>query len=395
MNESGVFADLLWEFDERLRGGESCSWNEYLRRCNVPKEYWRDAICDLVAVEAQHRGWEESWIAHQVKLVEIAEDAELTAAVLRSVYRDQVACGRRPRWSRFSSYGINALALDLREVGEPLALGIAVGQRYRVEQRVGEGSFAVVYRAADRTGETAVALKAGWCRSEEERQLTDRLIAEECRLLHAARGPGVPHVYGLFGWKDHPVLVTEFVEGQSLSAYQENCTVEDEEAARIVMAIGRVVERSHRLGHIHRDLKPDNIIVRDGGEVYVIDFGIGLREETQFSDGAARAGTLRYMAPEAIVQDVTRLDARTDIWSLGVILYELLAGERLFPGRTKESVWVEAVAGTCIGKIAAARIDPRFKDVLTRCFAFEPGDRFPTVASFVAAIATCLHERRR
>jgi len=382
-----LVSDLLSEFDERVRRGDGCSWNNYLAEVGGTTNVAGELLPDLIRIEAEHREWDAVWVNRQLTSESISGDHALVARLLRGLYCDQVDCGRRPCWSSFAQYHIPAETMDLRTFGEPIPLGVAVGQRYLVEQRIGAGSLGVVYSGRDAIEQKQVALKAGWQRFARERDLTGRLIREEARLLHAARGPGVPALYEVCPWQRCPVLIIEFIDGLTLAAQRhERGRLETAEAIRIVSEIGRIVERSHRVGHIHRDLKPENILLRRNGQVYVLDFGIGLREKTQFSDWVKRAGTIRYMAPEAIVQNITRLDGRADIWSLGVILMELLTDKDLFVDATKESVWVEAAAGVCVETVRDAKIDAQVKDVLTQCLAFEPANRFATMGALINAL---------
>ncbi|HVR96248.1 MAG TPA: protein kinase [Thermoanaerobaculia bacterium] len=213
-------------------------------------------------------------------------------------------------------------ALGLTEL--PLELRFLLGwERYRVESFLGAGGMGSVYKAFDPTLNRYVALKF--------LQWNDPTLAE--RFLHEARAqarvdhPNVCRVYEVGEVEGRPYIAMQYIEGRSLAELRDELSLEAK--VRLVRDVARAVHAAHKNGLIHRDLKPGNILVEagdDGGlHPYVVDFGLAREQDEQgLTRTGMLSGTPAYLAPEQA--QGSSLDRRTDVYSLGVVLYELLTG---------------------------------------------------------------------
>jgi hypothetical protein len=206
--------------------------------------------------------------------------------------------------------------------------------RFQVLRRLGQGGFGAVYLARDPVLERDVALKLpceGDGLSQDE---VDRLV-EEARIAARLKHPHVVTIYDV-GRDDRSgvFIAMEYVEGESLAERLKRGRLSVDEAVRVCGQIADAIHHGHKLGLIHRDLKPGNVLLDRDGQVKVCDFGLALREESQASHRGDASGTRPYMSPEQIRGDVHLLDGRSDLWSLGIILYECLSGRRPYRGDT-------------------------------------------------------------
>ncbi len=219
------------------------------------------------------------------------------------------------------------------------ASGDIVGGRYRLDQLIGEGGMGVVWSAVQLVTRRPVALKALRPAHATDKAVRQRFL-REARAACAVRHPNVVEIHDVIEVEDGlPVMVMDLLEGESLGQrITRERSIPLTELIAIMLPVISAVTSAHALGIIHRDLKPDNVFLsRTGGgmEVKVLDFGIAKMTATEGDTAATGAltgtgamlGTPLYMAPEQIYGDKD-IDLRADIWALGVILYECLAGIR-------------------------------------------------------------------
>ncbi len=216
----------------------------------------------------------------------------------------------------------------------------AIG-RYTIQDILGKGAFGAVYLARDTELNRLVALKipnVGPFASPEE---LDQFL-QEARTVAQLHHEGIVTIYDVFRDGDRVVIVQQYVEGQDLRCYLASAGVLPAgKCAQIILGIAEAVNVAHQRGFVHRDLKPSNILLDAEGRPCVADFGLAIHTSIQRLRRGEKSGTPEYMSPEQVRGEVHVLDGRSDIWSLGVILYEMLVGERPFQGQTIEELFDE------------------------------------------------------
>jgi serine/threonine-protein kinase len=207
---------------------------------------------------------------------------------------------------------------------------------YRVEAEVGQGAFAAVFRAHDTVLDRLVAIKVFKPGSASP---TPSVLAE-ARAAAALNHPNVCTIFAVDDSEGVPVIVMEYVEGQPLSLILEAGALPSGQVSRLGSQIARAMAVAHGHGIVHRDLKPANILVTPGGEVKITDFGLSQRAapppegdatvEWEYAERGKIAGTPGYMSPEQSRGEPAT--PRSDVFSLGVVLYEMLTGKLAFTG---------------------------------------------------------------
>jgi len=254
---------------------------------------------------------------------------------------------------------------------------------YDITAQIGQGGMGEVYRARDAKLGREVAIKvlpAEFSRDEERLARFER----EARLLASLNHPNIATIHGLDEHEGTRFLVLELVEGDTLADRMAGGPVSEDEALRIALQIAAAIEAAHEKGVIHRDLKPANVKITPEGKVKVLDFGlaksfVGDDIDVNLSDSPTMSvqgtqqgvilGTAAYMSPEQVRG--RSLDKRTDVWSFGVVLYEMLTGRRLFDGDTVSDI-VAAVLRTEPDWDA---VPFRFRKLVRRCLERDPEKR--------------------
>jgi serine/threonine protein kinase len=223
-------------------------------------------------------------------------------------------------------------------------IGQTVGH-YRIESLLAEGGMGVVYRAIDVHLDRAVAIKVLRPDAVADPERTRRFV-REARAASALNHPNIVTIYDIDRSDGVDFIAMEYVPGQALDRLIERGRLREKEVLRYAIQAADALAKAHGAGIIHRDLKPGNIMVTPDGSVKLLDFGVAKLVETAFDDAAPTTlqlstltqegtivGTIAYMSPEQA--EGKPIDARSDIFSFGAILYEMVTGRRPFSGDTK------------------------------------------------------------
>ena len=278
--------------------------------------------------------------------------------------------------------------------GIPTDLRDALAGRYRLERELGQGGMATVYLAHDLRHERPVALKV--LRAEQSAALGAERFDREIKLLARLRHPLVLPLHDSGEAAGAFYFVMPYVEGESLGArVARESTLPLEDVLAIAHQIADALDYAHGEGVVHRDVKPENILLSRHGHALLADFGIarGALLASGASDTAVgltqagmAIGTAAYMSPEQALGDAD-IDGRSDIYSLGCVVYEALAGRPPFTGATPLSIVAQHV-GLPAPSLAANRADlsPSVIRAVARSLEKKPGDRFRTASAFVQAL---------
>jgi formylglycine-generating enzyme required for sulfatase activity len=201
----------------------------------------------------------------------------------------------------------------------------------------------------------------------------------EARSAASLRHAGIVTIYDVQETDDGIFIVLEFVEGCTLSQHAARERLSLDEAVRLMIEIAQAVAYAHEHGFVHRDLKPSNILVDVQGSIRITDFGLAIHERGQHLLVRDTAGTPSYMAPEQVRGETHRLDGRTDVWSLGVILYWLLTGRRAFQGESQLDIFDEILNSEPRPPRQMAPHVPReLERICMKCMSKRMSDRYPT-----------------
>jgi tetratricopeptide (TPR) repeat protein/predicted Ser/Thr protein kinase len=269
-------------------------------------------------------------------------------------------------------------------------IGQLLGQ-YRIDARLGAGAMGVVYRAYDTRLHRTVAIKRLENPSPE---LSAAKLLEEARAASTLNHPHICTIHEVAEIDGHAFIVMEYVDGRPLNELIPKGGLPLESVLEYGSQIADALGFAHECGIVHRDLKTSNIVVTHGGRAKVLDFGLARRLPDEVVNDVTRsiplspltttdlAGTPAYMPPEVLRGEAAT--ARSDVWSLGIVLYEMAVGRRPYDGRTPFALAAEVMSESPV--VMPPEVAPSLAAVIKRCLAKQPGRRYRQAGEARAAL---------
>lgn len=265
--------------------------------------------------------------------------------------------------------------------------------RYRIVKEVGKGSMGVVYQAHDPQIDRLVALKV-LRRDRVEGESFVKRFLKEARVIGRFSHPNIVTVYDTGQDGEDVYIAMEFVEGEPLNQIIQQKRFPPDQVIQLGIQAAQVLDYAHQKGVVHRDIKPSNIILQPNGQIKITDFGIAHMEDsssTLLTLEGEIMGTPAYMSPEQVLGK--SVDGKTDIFSLGVVLYELASGKRPFGGGGKNiaTVFNEIIHHSPREPAFDSDLIPKgLSEVVMKCLNKSPDERFQTGMELSDALTNCL-----
>lgn len=271
-------------------------------------------------------------------------------------------------------------------------VGSFVG-RYRLVVRLGKGGFGEVWQAFDPELNRMVAVKL----PRPDRLFFDEMFRgfqEEARKVASLRSPHLVAVYDVGRVQQSVFVVSELIDGETLGQRVKRERLDHSEAVRIAAEVARGLQVAHQAGIVHRDIKPPNIMLRKDGSAAVTDFGLAISEQDQAAEGGAVVGTIAYMSPEQARGESDRVDGRSDIYSLGVVLFELLTRRLPFAAERRSDYW-EQILNREVRSLRTVdqSVPVELERIVLKCLMRSPSERYATAAELANDLESWLKDQ--
>src|SRR3982751_351228 len=266
-----------------------------------------------------------------------------------------------------------------------VAEGAVVDGRYRIQRRIGSGGMADVYCAQDAQLGRDVAIKVLHRRFARDREFVER-FRREASAAAALQHPNVVSVFDRGEYDGTYYIAMEFLPGKTLKeVIREEAPLDQLRAIDYTIQILQAASFAHRRGVVHRDIKPHNVIVGGDGRLKVTDFGIARAGASEMTETGSIMGTAQYLSPEQAQGQ--RVGAASDLYSIGVILYEMLAGRVPFSGDSAVSIALKHVSDQPPPlRELRPDIHPRLEQAIGRALVKDPAQRYASADEFIAAL---------
>ncbi|HEX9184654.1 MAG TPA: protein kinase [Burkholderiales bacterium] len=361
--------------DTEPAGEDGLSWVEDIRRVPdaPPVVLLTGTGNDSLAVKAMKAGAADFLRKPGLAGERLARSVE-DALIEQEARRAEVA-GAPPAFQR-------TVQLDVRKIGAPLNYDDRPIPGYRSLRRIGEGGMAQVYLAEREKDGLQLVLKVLDPKLREDQSFVRR-FEREYRLASGVQDEFVAHIYDHGFAGERPYIAMEYLPGGTL-AVRMLSSMSSLAALRICSQLARALDAIHSQGIVHRDFKPQNILFRDNGRPVVVDFGLAksVGAKTTFTRQGEVIATPRYMSPEQCLGKTA--DSRSDLYSLGVIFYEMLTGTKLYEAEGAAGLVYQHVHGPLPrleGRLAG------YQPILDRLLAKNPEERFQSARELFAMIA--------
>lgn len=271
-----------------------------------------------------------------------------------------------------------------------LASGTRLAGRYRIEELVGVGAMGLVYRAFDEQLDIPVAVKVLRVELATEPRLLDR-FRRELVLARQVTHRNAVRIHDIGRDGEVIFLTMDYVAGRSLrEVFDHDGPLPPERAEQVTRQLAAALEAAHAQGVIHRDLKPENVLLAESGEAFITDFGVARSVTTAgLTRAGAIVGTLDYLSPEQARGE--EVDGRSDLYALGLLLFEMLSGRPPFAGGSREEVLAQRLTGRprSLRRLGVAA-PSHLRRVIARCLERQPSRRYPSATALLADL-----DRRR
>lgn len=360
-----------------------------LGRLLMRMKRWDEAIMKLQDAGIAGKAAEETLYLlaecfAQKGLIHAAKETYADLLELNYNYKDakeKLQALERPKFAPFAAQTVSddsKTRLNIEHDRQQTLQGITVEERYALIEEIGRGGMGIVYKAEDTKQHREVAIKVLPPNLAESAEHRTRFF-REAEIIANLRHPHLVSILEINPFQHF--IVMEYLPGGTLKQWQQRQTA-GLNALPLLLPILDALDVVHQRGIIHRDLKPENLLISAGSALKLTDFGIAHIVGATITHTGAHLGTIPYMSPEQILG--ARVDARTDIYAVGVILYELLTGQLPFTGKETSFQHVHTPPRPPIELNAA--IPAALNDVILKCLAKRPDERYQDAKALAAAL---------